>query len=156
MEDACKQHKPPPSSDVQKNNSKFANSLSQILKSKKPSPPQVLPGDWPSFTTWSACQLTSTPGPQPDDNSESSTQLFSEETDPPAASMKSTSNTADDVMDTDDEIESLYNEMVSNTANTESSTTSDDDAISSGVRDMLISKKSLLSKLSAWVQKNKR
>ena len=70
--------------------------------------------------------------------------------------MKSTSSTADDVMDTDDEIESLYNEMVSNTANTESSTTSDDDAISSGVRDMLISKKSLLSKLSAWVQKNKR
>ena len=141
---------------TKKNNSKFANSLSQILKSKKPSPPQVLPGDWPSFTTWSACQLTSTPGPQPDDNSESSTQLFSEETDPPAASMKSTSSTADDVMDTDDEIESLYNEMVSNTANTESSTTSDDDAISSGVRDMLISKKSLLSKLSAWVQKNKR
>ena len=67
--------------------------------------------------------------------------------------MKSTNNTADDVMDTDDEIESLYNEMVSNT---ESSTTLDDDAISSGVRDMLISKKSLLNKLSAWVQKNKR
>ena len=70
--------------------------------------------------------------------------------------MMSTSSTADDVMDTDDEIESLYNEMVSNTANTESSTTLDDDAISSGVRDMLISKKSLLNKLSAWVQKNKR
>ena len=132
---------------TKKNNSKFANSLSHILKSKKPSPPQVLPGDWPSFTTWSACQLISTPDPQVDDHTDSTTQLLH------TASMTSPGSTADVDMDTEDEIERLYNEVVANDAST---TASDDDEISKGVRDMLISRKKLLTKLSAWVQKNKK
>ena len=145
---------------TKKTNSKFANSLSQILKSKKLSPSQVLPGDWPSFTTWSACQLTSTPDPQASDYTDSSTQLCSvnmsqssmETSDCHSASPTSPSSTADGAMDTDDELESLYNEVVSNQDNS----TADDEALSSGVRDMLISKKSLLNKLSAWVQRNKK
>ena len=108
---------------TKKNNSEFANSLSHILKSKKPSPPQVLPGDWPFFTTWSACQLIST---QVDDYTDSSTQLL------PTASMTSPSSTDDEDMD---KIENLYNEVVAINVNNEGNTASDDDA--SGVRDML-------------------
>ena len=69
-----------------------------------------------------------------------------------SASPTSPSSTADGAMDTDDELESLFNEVVSNQDNS----TADDEALSSGVRDMLISKKSLLNKLSAWVQRNKK
>ena len=70
-----------------------------------------------------------------------------------SASPTLPSSTADGAMDTDDELESLFNEVVSNQEN---STADDDEALSSGVRDMLISKKSLLNKLSAWVQRNKK
>ena len=69
-----------------------------------------------------------------------------------SANPTSPSSTADGAMDTDDELESLYKEVVSNQDNS----TTDDEALSSGVRDMLISKKSLLNKLSAWVQRNKK
>ena len=80
-------------------------------------------------------------------------QSSMETSDLPSASMTLPSSTADGDMDTDDKLESLYIEMVSTKDNTERKSTADDDAISSDVRDMLISKKTLLNKLSVWVQK---
>ena len=68
--------------------------------------------------------------------------------------MTSSWSTADEDIVTEDQIENLYNELVGNNFNNEGNTASDDDA--SGVSDKLISKKTLLDKLSAWVQKNKK